>query len=74
MVSDLPTPDILHTIQIGMLDHLQKWILHIMKTHKWLNKYNAFWLSVAAYHDLTSKYKSDEQLSQWNRKEMNQLS
>jgi len=24
IVSDLPKPDLLHTMQIGMLDHLQK--------------------------------------------------
>jgi len=55
IVSDLPKPVLIHTMQIGLLDHLQKWIFHFMKTHKWLNKYNAMWLSVPAYHDLTSK-------------------
>jgi hypothetical protein len=55
IVSDLLKPDLLHTIQIGMLDHLQKWILHFTKTHEWLEKYNAIWLSVLAYHDLTRK-------------------
>jgi len=53
MVSGLPKPDLLNTMQIGMLDHLQKWIFHFMKTHEWLHKYNAIWLSVPAYHDLT---------------------
>ena len=38
IVSHLPKPDLLHTMQIGMLDHLQKWILHFMKTHKRLDK------------------------------------
>jgi len=55
IVSDLPKPDLLHTMQIGMLDHLQKWIFHFMKTHEGLDKYNAIWLSVPAYHDLTPK-------------------
>ena len=32
IVSDLPKPDLLHSMQIGMLDHLQKWIFHFMKT------------------------------------------
>jgi hypothetical protein len=35
-----------------MLDHLQKWIFHFMKTHERLNKYNAIWLSLPAYHNL----------------------
>jgi len=38
IVSDLLKPNLLHTIQIGMLDHLQKWIFHFMKTHKRLDK------------------------------------
>jgi hypothetical protein len=55
MVSNLPKPDLLHTMQIGMLHNLQKWIFHFMKIHEWLDKYDAIWLSVPAYHDLTPK-------------------
>jgi len=74
IVSDLPKPDLLHTMQIGMLDHLQKWIFHFMKTHERLNKYNAIWLSVPAYHNLTPKNKSYEEVSQCNGKEMKEMS
>jgi hypothetical protein len=38
IVSDLPKPDRLHAMQIGMLDHPQKLTFHFMKTHKWLDK------------------------------------
>jgi hypothetical protein len=58
MVSNLLQLDLLHTMQISMIDQIQKWIVHIMKTHEWLNKYNAIWLSVPAYHNLTPKIKS----------------
>ena len=74
IVSNLPKPDLLHTMQIGMLDHLQKWIFHFMKTHERLDKYNAILLSVPAYHDLTPKNKSYEEVSQWNGKEMKEMS
>ena len=74
IVSDLPKPDILHTMQIGLLDHLRQWIFHLMKTHERLDKYNAIWLSVPAYHDLTLKIKSYEEVSQWNGKEMMEMS
>jgi len=74
IVSDLPQPDLLHTMQISMLDHLQKWIFHFMKMHKLLDKYNAIWLSVPAYHDLTPENKSYEEVSQWNGKEMREMS
>jgi len=74
IVSDLPKPDLLHTMQIGMFDHLQNWIFHFMKTYEQLDKYNAIWLSVPAYHDLTPKNKSYEEVSQWNGKEMKKMS
>jgi len=45
-----------------------------MKMHERLDKYNAIWLSVPAYHDLTPKNKSYEEVSQWNGKEMKELS
>ena len=74
IVSDLPKPDLLHTMHIGMLDHLQKLIFHFMKTHERLDKSNAIWLSVPAYHNLKSKNKSHEEVSQWNGKEMKEMS
>jgi hypothetical protein len=73
IVKDLPMPDLLRTWQIGMLDHLQKWIFHFMKTHEWLDKYNEIWLSVPAYHHRTPKSKSYEEVSQWNGKEMKEI-
>jgi len=57
IVSNLPKPDLLHTIQIGMLDHLEKWIFHFMKTHKQLDKYNAICLSVPAYISNNSSFR-----------------
>jgi len=74
IMRDLPKPDLFHTMQIGMLDHLHKWIFHFVKTHTWLDKYNAIWLSMPAYHDLTPKTKSYEEVSQWNGKEMKEMS
>ena len=74
VVSDLPKPDILHTMHIGMHDHVQKWIFHFMKMHKQLDKYNAIWLFLPSYHDLTPKNKSYEEVSQWNGKELKELS
>jgi len=61
-------------MQIGMLDHLQKRIFHFMKTHERLDKYNAIWLSVPAYHYLTPQNKSYEEVSQWNGKEIKEIS
>jgi len=48
IVCDPLKPDLLHSLQIGMLDHLQEWISHFMMTDERLNIYNATWLSVPA--------------------------
>ena len=45
-----------------------------MKTQERLDKYNAIWLPVPAYHDLTPKNLSYEKVSQWNGKEMKEMS
>ena len=45
-----------------------------MKMHERVNKYNAIWLFVPAYHDLTPKNKSYEEVSQWNGKGMKEIS
>jgi hypothetical protein len=74
IVSDLPNPNLLHTMKIGMSDHLQKWIFHFMKMLERLNKYNAIGLSMSAYHDLTPKNKSYKEVSQWKVNEMKEMS
>jgi hypothetical protein len=45
-----------------------------MKTQERLDKCNALWLSVPAYHDLIPKPKSNDEVSQWNGKEIKEMS
>jgi hypothetical protein len=47
---------------------------HPRRDHDWLDKYNSIWLSVPAYHNLTPKNKSYEEVTEWNGKEMNEMS
>ena len=68
IVTKLSKPDLLHTMQISILGHIQKLIFHFMKMHKQVNKYNAIWLSVPAYYDLTPKNKSYGKVAEWNVK------
>ena len=74
IVSDLLKPDLLHPMQISMLEHVLKWIIHFMKTYKQLNKYDTIWLSVPADHVLTPNNKSYKEDSKWNGKEMKESS
>jgi hypothetical protein len=69
IVMGLLKPYLLHTMRIGILDHLQKSIFHFMKLHERVGKFKGIWLSLPAYHDLTPKDKSYEEVSQWNGKE-----
>jgi hypothetical protein len=61
-------------MQISILDYLLHWIFPFMKTHQGLDKYNAIWSSVPAYHDLKPKTKLYENVSRWNGKEMKEIS
>ena len=45
-----------------------------MKMHERLDKYNAIWLSGPPYHILIPKNKLYEEVSQWNGKEMKEMS
>jgi hypothetical protein len=49
-------------------------MFHFMKAHERLNKYNAIWLYVPVDHDLTTKNRSFEEISEWNRKKMKEMS
>jgi hypothetical protein len=60
-------------MQLGMLNHLQKWIFHFTKTHERLDKYNAMWLSVLSSHHLTPKNMSYEEVALRNGKELKEM-
>jgi len=60
-------------MQISIVDHLQKCIVHVIKTNEWLDKDNLTWISVPAYRDLIPNNKSYEEVSQWNAKEMKEM-
>jgi hypothetical protein len=73
-VNDLPKPYLFDTMQIGMLDHLQKSMLHFIRTHERLNKYNSLWLPDSAYFSLTPKNQFREDVSRSNRRVMKEMS
>ena len=61
-------------MHFGILYHLRKWIVQLMKTHERLDMYNAIWFTVPAYHDLTPKITSYEEVTHWNGTEMKEMS
>ena len=66
IISDLPKPDLLHTMQIGMLKHLLGWLQDFLKHHKRLELFNNIWLSVPAYLDMSKPRCAYEEVSRWN--------
>ncbi|KAF8539494.1 hypothetical protein BDD12DRAFT_882271 [Trichophaea hybrida] len=74
IVSDLPKPDLLHTMQLGMLKHLLGWLQQLMKKFKQLTKYHEPWLSVPAYLTMTKPKILYEEVSQWTGKTLGTMS
>jgi hypothetical protein len=66
IISDLPKPDLLHTMQIGMLKHLLGWLQDFLKHHKRLEVFNNIWLSVPAFLDMSKPRCAYEEVSRWN--------
>jgi hypothetical protein len=74
VVSDLPKPDLLHTMQLGMLKHLLGWLQDFLKQHKRLEAFNNIWLSVPPYLDMAQPQKAYGEVSSWQGKEIKVMS
>lgn len=72
-VSQLPQPDILHTLLLGIFVHLMQWIHSLLRKHSRLDRFNASWLTVPSYLDMTGPKKQYEEISQWSGKEMKNM-
>jgi DNA-directed RNA polymerase subunit N (RpoN/RPB10)/oligoribonuclease (3'-5' exoribonuclease) len=66
-------PEILHTVYLGVLQHMMKWIVVFLKEHKRMDRFDAIWMAVPAYPDLLKFNKTYAAVSQWTGKEMRAL-
>jgi hypothetical protein len=73
-LADLPKPDILHTVQLGMLKHLLDWIHDFLRKYDRLASFNAIWLSIQSYLNMTRRTKVYEEISQCTGKELKTIS
>jgi hypothetical protein len=72
--SDLPKPDILHVVYLGIFEtHLMKWIIGFLKKYKRLQTFDAIWKSLAVYPGYSAPNKEYSRVSQWTGKEMRNL-
>ena len=74
MTSNLPKPDLLHTMQLGMLKHLLGWLSMFLKLHNRFKAFNNIWLSVPAYLDMVQPWQMYEEVSSWQGKEIKTMS
>ena len=71
--STVASPDMLHTVYLGILDHLMKWIIPFLKDHKRIARFDAIWSIVPAYPALLRFNKPYTAVSQRQGKEMRAL-
>jgi hypothetical protein len=73
-IADLPKPDLLHTIHLGMLLHLLAWLQSFLKDHQRLERFKDLWLSVPAYRTMTAPHIAYGEVSCWTGKELKRMS
>ena len=56
--AELPKPDLLHTIYLGMLKHLMEWIQDFLKKHNRLDNFDQAWSSMGSYPGFTVSKKA----------------
>jgi hypothetical protein len=66
-------PEILHTVYLGVLQHLMKWIMSFLKEHKRMERFDDIWAAVPSYPGLLKFNKTYGAVSQWTGKEMRAL-
>jgi hypothetical protein len=72
--SDLPKPDILHVVYLGIFEtHLMKWVIGFLKKYKRLQAFDAIWKSLDVYPGYSAPNKEYSRISQWTGKEMKNL-
>ena len=67
--AELPKPDLLHTIYLGILKHLMEWVQEFLRKHHRLEGFDEVWASMGAYPGFTVPKKAYRQVSQWQGKE-----
>ena len=70
---ELPKPDLLHTIYLGILKHLMEWVQDFLKKHNRLESFDEAWSSMGAYPGFMVPKKAYGEVSQWQGKEMRNL-
>jgi len=66
-------PNILHTVNFGMLKHLKDWVKSFLEQHSRIEKFNQLWAMMPPYPGFTQFNKPYSQVTQWSGKEIKAL-
>jgi len=62
---DLDTPDMLHTVYLGLFKHMMDWIQAILKKHGPLQAFDNVWKALSPYPGLLVPKKAYPKVAQW---------
>lgn len=65
----LPKPDKLHTIYLGLVDHLMKWLTEMLQKYGRLHRFMEISKRIPPYLDMSAPRKSWMEVSQWTGRE-----
>jgi hypothetical protein len=70
VVGDLPKPDLLHCIQLGIFGHLLDWVVNFQQESQRLELFDRRWVSIPLFQDMLRPKKSFQEVSLWQGKEI----
>ena len=70
---ELVKPDIIHTLLLGMLEHLMKWVMEFLSYVGRTTTFDYMWSRLPPYPGFTRPNKAYRSVSQWQGKEMRNL-
>jgi len=59
-------PDYLHTISLGILNHLMHWVKFLLEQHLWMEKLNQIWTLMPPYPGFAPVNKPYSQVTHWS--------
>jgi hypothetical protein len=63
-IGDLPKPDLLHCLQLGVLEHLLSWVLDFLRESRRAALFDQLWVSIPQYQDMVRPTKTFQEIGQ----------
>src|SRR5437588_12640611 len=70
---NLHKPDLLHTVYLGLFEHMMDWVQAFLKKHARLQAFDKAWKALPPYREFFIPNKAYREVTQWQGKEMRNL-